>query len=110
TWALQQEPVQTIGRTRSTDAERHVRFWISFTIALAAALLLERGPADLLAIEYDRISLPYLALGVLGSGAWLLIRRSAGEAASLRRRVLATAAIGAAAAGMLVLLFPGMLR
>lgn len=40
----------------------------AFTLGTLLTLVIERGPGDLTAVEYDRISLPYLAIGVAG---WL---------------------------------------
>lgn len=40
----------------------------AFTLGTLLALLIERGPGDLTAVEYDRISLPYFAVGAAG---WL---------------------------------------
>lgn len=91
------------------DARRHVGFWSSFTLALAGALLVERGPAGFAAVEYDRISLPYVVLGALGTIAWLVILRTAGDAVRPGRRAAVLGACGATAALVLVLLFPGML-
>lgn len=93
------------------DSLRQLGFWAAYTASAIAAVLLERGPAGLSAIEYDRISLPYVVLGALATAASLLIHFTARERVAGRLpRFVWAALFGAVAALALVFLFPGMLR
>ncbi len=82
----------------------------SLTGGLVIALLIERGPAGLGGVDYDRVSIVYLTLAALLFAFWAIAgvwrRRSAGPHSFHQR--LAGGLIGAAAIGaVMVWLFPG---
>jgi hypothetical protein len=84
----------------------------TFVAAMLMAHVLEHAPQALMMVEYDRISLPYLAIAVLTaivwSVAWMLERRSP-ETLVPYRRLTAIGIAGVAAAAVLLTLFPDLI-
>ena len=76
-------------------------------LVIALAVLVERPPADWLAVEYDRVSVHHLAVAVLSAGVFAAVLPVA--AGPLPRRWAVGGATGAAALAALLLAFPGML-
>jgi hypothetical protein len=76
---------------------------------VALALMVERPPADWWAEEYDRISIVHLLVGLLAVAFWavMTVLSRAGRAGEATNRRLLLCALGAAAAGsMMLLVFP----
>jgi len=90
-------------------AARNRGLAVGFAGGVAAALLIERGPAGMLAVEYDRISVVHLFEATLVLAFWSAVawlgRRGRGPR-QMTARLLA--AVGGAAVGLAVLrlLFP----
>ena len=93
------------------DAPKGLRFAGGFAAGLAGALAIERGPS-VFAVEYDRISIVHLTLGVLVALFFLAVRLGAARGAlrSPLARLGAALAGAAAVAGVWVLLFPKSIR
>ncbi len=75
--------------------------------ATALAVLAERGPG-LLEVQYDRLSVVHVLVGVLAWLVWVGLTWADGRTAlgSVRRRFGAAAALGAGALGAMALAFP----
>jgi hypothetical protein len=89
--------------------------WLALGLlaAITVALLIERGPGDILSVEYDRISLVQITVAALALSFWAaadrLDRRHPGTTGISRRAIIA--ALGAAAAaGALYLVHPGLFQ
>jgi hypothetical protein len=85
-------------------------FAAAFALALAALLIVERGPAAFLRVEYDRLSIAHLAAAAALAGLWLTLgalqQRCA--LASPAQRLAAALAAGSGAAACLYLGFPAL--
>ncbi|MEO5337443.1 MAG: hypothetical protein H7841_11200 [Magnetospirillum sp. WYHS-4] len=84
-----------------------VLLWSGLTLAVAVSLPLERPPADLGAVEFDRLSLPHLGLAVAGTLGWFALARA--PALGTRGRIALALSLGGAAGLVLHLAFPGVL-
>jgi hypothetical protein len=94
------------------SARRLLRFASAAMVTAAACLLLERPPSRLLELSYERLSIVQVGLlGGLAAVAGLLVAVS-GRPVSARRssRIAVALAAGAAAGGLLLLVFPGLVR
>jgi hypothetical protein len=87
--------------------------WLALGLlaAVTVALLMERGPGDVLSVEYDRISLVQFTIAALALMFWAaadrLDRRHTGTTGISRRAIIA--ALGApAAAAVLYVVHPGL--
>jgi len=86
-----------------------------FTAASAIILLVERGPADLLAVEYDRISIVQVAIPAVTFICWIVIdlacaaKSTRAYVQSVRGRFIVSAAAGGLGAVILIALFPALL-
>ncbi len=90
------------------NAEKLFMFARGLAGGLIAALLIERGPSGLAAVEYDRLSIVHVGIGGLAFGGIWAIRRI-GRLRPLRRateKFLVGAACGSAMAGVWLWLFP----
>jgi len=91
------------------SAKRYLWHALGLLAVVALALVVERPPADWLAVEYDRISVVHLLMAFLAAGFWAVAAalETRGRADGVRPRA-AIAALGAAsAAGIMALVFPG---
>ncbi|NMJ41288.1 hypothetical protein GWK16_08560 [Roseomonas sp. JC162] len=89
------------GRPAATQG---VRMTAGMAAMLLVAILVERPPSGWLAVETDRVSVEHLALALLCSGAFMVLRPVA-SGPRLRRWLVGVAA-GAAAVGAFVAVFP----
>jgi hypothetical protein len=90
-------------------ARRNLWHALGLSAVVALALLVERPPGDWWAEEFDRISIVHLSVGLLAAAFWavMTVLSRAGRAGETARRRLFLCAVGAAAAGGLMLLvFP----
>jgi len=87
--------------------------WLALGLlaAVTVALLVERGPGDVLSVEYDRISLVQITIAVLALLFWAaadrLDRRHRGTTGIAGRAIVAVLG-GAAAVSVLYLVHPGL--
>jgi len=88
------------------------RYFVATAITSAVALVLERPPSDLLSMEMDRISLPYVAIVVAMAVSWIAVGRWAGRnpPTSGARRFGITFAGFAAPLAAAIAIFPKILR
>lgn len=93
------------GRALATQGER-MALGMAGTVLLA--MLVEHAPAEWLVAEYDRVSIHHLSIALLAA-ATFRVARILGATPSGRRLAI-TAAAGAAAFALLILLFPGALK
>ena len=91
------------------EAATQRRWWTSFAAAVVVFGLIEHGPDLFTAVEYDRMSLPHVVLGLAAAGTWIAITLLAERMDGAPRR--AAAGIGAALLFGLgaVALFPDLL-
>jgi len=91
------------GRGRARAA---LRFSTALAASVIVAVLLERGPAGFLAIEFDRISLPHVLVAGLALAFWACVA-GLGRWTRWWRGRLAAATVGAAlAAALMTAVFP----
>jgi hypothetical protein len=91
-----------------------VRDWAApgaaFSLSMAAVILvaipIEQPPAHWLAPEYDKVSIPYLALPLIWAAVFLVAQRVRG---GVLVRGIAGAALAMIGFGLLLLLFPNLL-
>jgi hypothetical protein len=78
------------------------------TAVIALALPIERLPVDWWAVEYDRISIVHLMVGLLATAFWAAASdlSRAGRAATVRRRLIVCALGAVLAGGVMLLVFP----
>jgi hypothetical protein len=91
------------------QASRNLWHALGLTAVVALALLVERPPADWWAEEYDRISIVHLLVGLLASSFWAaaaVLTRTGRAAQTMYRRLLLCALGAAAAGGIMLLVFP----
>lgn len=87
----------------------------AFALSTGAALLIERAPADLLAVEYDRISIVHVAMAAVTFACWIAIhsavaaKRMGPLLESVRGRFLACIAAGGLGGLLLILAFPDLI-
>lgn len=86
---------------------RNIDLAFGLSLGLTLALLIERGPSRLLDVEFDRISIVHLTMAALLLAFWGLAGMWERTAPWLRIAVTASAA--AIAAGILHMLYPGVL-
>lgn len=93
---------------RDGDAAPGRRFAAGLFGSATIAALIERGTTAFTAVEFDRISLPHVALVALVSAFWLVLARIPARTPS--RRAASAALAGCAVVLVLVILFPGFER
>ncbi len=89
-------------------ARRGLWHALGLTAVVAVALLVERPPGEWWAVDYDRISVVHLLVGLLATVFWALAAAlaRAGRAETPRRRLLACVLGAVAAGGVMLLVFP----
>jgi len=89
-------------------ASRCLRHAAGLTAVVALALPLERLPEAWWAVEYDRISVVHLLVGLLATGFWAAAAgvARAGWVTTTSRRLIVCVLGGAIAGGVLLLVFP----
>ncbi len=90
-------------------ARRNLWHAIGLSAVVALALLVERPPAEWWAEEYDRISIVHLLVGLLAVAFWAVmavLSRAGGAGQRTNRRLLLCALGAAAAGGIMLLVFP----
>jgi hypothetical protein len=86
-------------------------FSLGLLAVAALGVAAEHPPDSLWLVEYDRISIVHGAMAGLAGAVWLGLGRLVGtgdEAPSVGRRLLWLVLVGGAAAGLLVVAFPGL--
>jgi len=81
----------------------------AFAATIVLALLLERPPTEFFAVEYDRISIPYLAVAVLVGAVWVvaaMLEKQKPLIGQIRYRIPVIGGAGCAGLIVLVVLFP----
>ncbi len=92
-----------------TAAMQCLRIAVGFALGIVVALIVERGGAAAVAVEYDKLSLPHAWIGALAVLVWASLAaldRDPARFAAARARALALALAGLAAAGGMALVFP----
>ncbi len=90
-------------------ARKNFTFGIGFVLMILAALVVERPPAEYLLVQYDRLSIVHVFVGLVATGFWGLVHglEVGGKAPSKPVGRLILAGVGTAVAGAaLVVLFP----
>ena len=99
-------------RFPKVSARPQVVVALSFLAVMLLAQVLEHAPQALTMVEYDRISLPYVAIAALNAAVWCVVwmlERRYRETLVPRKRLLAMSAAGVVAVAVLLALFPGMI-
>jgi len=84
----------------------------AFLVVTLIALLVERPPADILTVEFDRLSIPFAVIAALTVGVWCAasaMENRTPNSGSPRQRILAIGAAGGIGLAMLLALFPGFI-
>ena len=96
-------------RAGGEQASHNLWHSLGLTVVVTLALLIERPPVDWWAEEYDRISIVHLLVGLLASSFWAaaaVLTRTGRAAQTMYRRLLLCALGAAAAGGIMLLVFP----
>lgn len=99
-------------RGEAGAGERSLALALGLVGGLAAALLIERGPAAYFAVEYDRVSVVHLTQAALVAAFWAAVaslRRRGREPRGMMSRLLAAVGGAALALALMRLFFPRVL-
>ena len=97
-------------RRGNDEVWNNVRYSLGLISALILSLVIERPFAQLLAVQYDRISVVHLAVALIALGFWLVVGASGSRVRQLERsmasRAIAAVAGAGVAAALLLIAFP----
>jgi hypothetical protein len=96
-------------RFESTRARAHLLAACSFVLTTVIALLIERPLSEFFTAEYDRLSIPFLAIAVLTCAVWAaaaMLEDRSSRVGHVRYRLPVIGGTGCAALVVLLALFP----